>query len=174
MPRKMPRQPKPQDDDYVPTPEEEEQATQNLLKFYREVEAMLIAKNRIPANGKMRFCMHRLDGKPEIEAEWKNPNLTNERRAAFYLRTAMVHSRSCPDKTCRRIGICQRPPLMCELRPVADVYDWDRGWWFSKRRDIYGAKGDDYMPGVPGGPPEKREAEMQEWRDIRDTVKMKM
>jgi hypothetical protein len=83
-----------------------------------------------------------------------NPDKMNEYRAAIYLKIAMAHANRCSDNACRRIGMCRRQPLDCERRHLADAYDWDRGWWFSARKESHYnvTREDDWLGTIPAGP----------------------
>ena len=49
-------------------------------------------------------------------------------RMALFLRFARANGEICPDKTCRREGICQRKPLACQLKRRAKGFDFNQGW----------------------------------------------
>jgi hypothetical protein len=93
---------------------------------------------------------------------WTNPR---EFITAFRLRMAIGAARRCGDKACRKHDICARPILDCKLRPQADSYDWDWGWFHCQRKEIYEVSKYEWSKGTTGGSPEFVEAQLQAHRD---------
>jgi hypothetical protein len=140
----------------------------DLHVFYVWLTEILQANKRIPGRPPGQPACHRIDG----EHDKSDPDKMNEYRAAIYLKIAMAHGARCPDLRCRRIGICQKPPLQCEKRPLADAYDWDRGWWFSKRKqDLYEVTSDREFLGAYSGPEDKW---IEENHEIARTLQIKL
>lgn len=80
----------------------------------------------------------------------------------------------CPDRECRRRDMCLHPALDCKQRRLADAHDWDRGWFHSQRKPMYGVPEDSWMPAIRGGTPEFRAQQVRDWMDYRETFKEKL
>jgi hypothetical protein len=52
---------------------------------------------------------------------------TRAARNAIILRFGRANAIECPDSTCHRQWICQRPAYQCHLAHYADLYNWDYG-----------------------------------------------
>ncbi|MGQ0485524.1 MAG: hypothetical protein ACT4SY_09265 [Hyphomicrobiales bacterium] len=109
-----------------------------------------------------------------LENDAADPEKTEAICMAMRLRLAIVLGRECSDLECRRLSICTRPVLQCLMRPLADVYDWDEGWFNCQRKPLYDLPEDSWMPAIRGGTPEFRAQQQREWMETRAGVKMKM
>jgi hypothetical protein len=87
---------------------------------------------------------------------------------ALMLRMAIGHSFLCPEPACSRRQICAKPVLECTLRHRADDYDWDAGWYYCQRKELYGQERYDGMPAIRGGTDEVMEKQKQALRDMYD------
>jgi hypothetical protein len=114
----------------------------DIYVLYRWMQQQLRANKRIPAVPPGQPACVRIDGNHDPD----NPDKMNEYRAAIYLKIAMAHASRCSDNACRRLGMCRRP--------LADAYDWDNGWWFSKRKEThYGVTREaDWLGTITAGP----------------------
>jgi hypothetical protein len=90
---------------------------------------------------------------------------------ALRLRFAIGHAFRCTDKECRRL--CRRPVLQCELRPMADSFDWGYGWFNCQRKEVYEVRDDAWMPGTKGGSPEFRREQEDKLMEDRATLVIK-
>ena len=109
-----------------------------------------------------------------VEESRPGPDVTPRIIMAMRLHQAIVSSRFCQETKCRRQGICPFPALDCKLRPLADTYDWDHGWFNSQRKPMYGVPEDSWMPAIRGGTPEFRARQQREWMEDRASLKSKL
>jgi hypothetical protein len=87
---------------------------------------------------------------------------------------AIVCARLCTNLECRRRGICSSPALDCKLRPLADAYDWDYGWFNSQRKPMYGVPEGTWMPPIRCGTPEFRAQQGRQLMEDRASLRTKL